>query len=266
MNSLKLYLKYISYSLQSQMQYRASFIMLAVANFFTSFIDFLGIWALVERFGTLKGFSLGEIAMFYGIVHISFSIAEAGARGFDVFARQVISGDFDRLLLRPQSTVLQILGQEFQLMRIGRFSQGLLVLLWGISYVKISLSILKLVLLIISILGGALLFSGLFVLQATMCFWSTQSLEIVNMVTYGGVETAQYPISIYKEALRNFFIFIVPLACINYFPLIKILGKTDALNSPYWISWISPLVCIFFFVLSLEIWKIGVRHYRSTGS
>lgn len=266
MDGFKLYFKYISYSLQSQMQYRASFIMMSIANFFTSFIDFLGIWALFSRFGTLKGFTISEVALFYGMVHIAFSIAEAGARGFDVFARQVISGDFDRILLRPRSTVLQILGQEFQLMRIGRFTQGLIVLLWAAATINLKWTVIKVLFIIVSILGGSLLFSGIFILQATLCFWSTQSLEVVNMVTYGGVETAQFPLSIYKEGLRNFFTFIIPLACINYFPVMGILNKSNYLGSPNWVSYLSPLAGVLFFVISLKVWSFGVKHYRSTGS
>ena len=36
----------------------------------------------------------------------------------------VASGDFDRLLVRPRSTVLQLLGQELALRRLGRLVQG----------------------------------------------------------------------------------------------------------------------------------------------
>ena len=48
-------------------------------------------------------------------------------------------------------------------------------------------------------------------LQATLAFWTTETLEIVNTVSYGGVETAQYPLSIYRPWFRHFFTFVVPL-------------------------------------------------------
>ena len=265
-NAIKLYLRYISVSIQSQMQYKASFIMMTIAHFAITFIDFIGVWVLFDRFGAIKGWKLPEIALFYGMIHMAFAIAETAARGFDSFDSQVRTGEFDRILLRPRSLVLQIIGQEFQLMRIGRFSQGFIVLSWAMWSLNNSLSFIKIMLIIISIFGGAFLFSGLFVLQATLSFWSVQSLEVVNMVTYGGVEIAQFPVTIYDSWFRKFFIFVVPLACINYFPAMGILNKADPLNSPAWLPWLSPIVGIVFFILALQVFKFGVRHYKSTGS
>jgi len=265
-NAIKLYLRYISVSIQSQMQYKASFIMMAIAHFAITFIDFIGVWVLFDRFGAIKGWNLPEIALFYGMIHMAFAIAEAGARGFDTFDSKVRTGEFDRILLRPRSLVLQIIGQEFQLMRIGRFTQGFIVLCWAMWSLNNSLSFIKVMLIIISILGGTFLFIGLFVLQATLSFWSVQSLEVVNMVTYGGVEIAQFPVTIYDSWFRKFFIFVVPLACVNYFPAMGVLNKTDPLNSPAWLPWVSPIIGIVFFILALQVFKFGVRHYKSTGS
>jgi len=99
--------------------------MMSVGNLAITAIEFLGIWALFSRFGSLGEWTLPEVALFYGMVHMAFAISEAAARGFDILHRQVRSGDFDRILLRPRSTVLQVMGLEFQLLRVGRFTQGL---------------------------------------------------------------------------------------------------------------------------------------------
>ena len=197
---------------------------------------------------------------------MGFAICEGWTRGFDVFPKLVRSGDFDRILLRPRSTVLQILGQDIQLMRFGRFIQGFIVLVWSLTRLNISWTLGKTLLLIGAILGGNFLFSGLIVLQATLSFWSIQSLEIMNSFTYGGVQAGQYPISIYKPWFRNVLIYLVPIASVNYFPAMNILGKADPLGYPYWIGWMSPFVGLTFFILSLYIWQFGVRHYSSTGS
>ncbi len=266
MNSIRLYFRYIGMTVRSQLQYRASFVMMAVGNFFMQFIEFVGIWALFSRFGTLKGWTIAEIAIFYGAINISFAVALGLGRGFDSFATQVISGDFDRILLRPRTTFFQVLAQDFRLIRIGRLTQGLIVLIWGAKNLAIIWSLAKVTLLVMSILSGVLLFTGLLVLQATMCFWSTQSLEVMNTFTDGGVETARWPISIYSQWFVKVFIFVIPLACVNYFPLIAILGRTDVLNSPIWLQWISPVAGALFLMISLVFWHFGVQHYRSTGS
>jgi viologen exporter family transport system permease protein len=52
-------------------------------------------------------------------------------------------------------------------------------------------------LVLFTVLGGACLFFGLIIMQATLAFWTTETLEIMNTLTYGGVESAQYPMAIY---------------------------------------------------------------------
>lgn len=266
MESLHLYCRYISLSIQSQMQYRASFVMLAIANFVTSFVEFFSTVALFGRFGTLRGWSLPEVALFYGIVHIAFSISEGAGRGFDVVHRYVRSGNFDRMLLRPRSIVLQILGQDFQMLRVGRLVQGTAVLLWAAASLKVAWTLSSVALVFLAIIGGAALFTGLFVLQATISFWSVDSIQVANNVTYGGVEAVQFPLPIYRKWLREFFIFIVPLATINYFPALTILNRADPLGYPSWLSWASPIIGVAFLFLTLQIFNFGIRHYHSTGS
>jgi ABC-2 type transport system permease protein len=117
-----------------------------------------------------------------------------------------------------------------------------------------------------AIAGGAALFAGLIVLQATLAFWTTETLEIMNAVTYGGVETTQYPLVIYRPWFRTFFTYAAPLATISYYPAIAILGRPDPLGSSLLFQYLSPAVGVVFLVLSLQVWKIGVRHYTSTGS
>src|SRR4030042_2077467 len=107
MNSVRLYFKYVSINLNSQMQYRASFIMMTTGNLLVTLIEFICIWALFARFSTLKGWSLWEIGLFYGMINMGLAISQVLARGFDIFALQVNSGEFDRTLLRPRTTVLQ---------------------------------------------------------------------------------------------------------------------------------------------------------------
>ena len=266
LDSLRLYLRYIDLSFRAQMQYRASFIMLSIGHFFINGGEFAGILVLFDRFQHLLDWRLEEVALFYGMVNMAFSLTDATSRGFDTFSNMVKSGNFDRLLLRPRSTALQLAGQELTLRRVGRFALGLLIFLWAALALELLWTPGLVLLVLATLLGGACLFYGLIVLQATLCFWTTEGLEIVNTVTYGGVETTQYPLSIYRPWFRRFFTYVIPLACISYYPGLAILGRADALGSSPLFQWLAPGVGFLFLVVCLQIWKLGVRHYRSTGS
>ena len=267
-NTWQLYWRYALISMRGQLQYRASFLMMVFGNLFATIMEFVGIWALFARFGSLRGWQLSEIALFYGMVGMAFAIAEAAARGFDSFGNMVKAGDFDRLLLRPRSTAFQVAAQELQLMRVGRFLQASVVLAWAITQLPSTQTFSSLLLIALSIAGGTCLFYGLEVLQATLSFWTIEGLEIMNTVTYGGTETAQYPLDIYNRWFQRFFTFVIPLACINYLPSRVLLhhGGAQPDSAAVAIAWLSPFVGVLFLLISLRIWNFGVRHYRSTGS
>ncbi|MBD3886581.1 ABC-2 family transporter protein [Phormidium tenue FACHB-886] len=266
MNSLRLYLRYISISFKAQMQYKVSFLLQTLGHLFATAIEFFGIWALFSRFSSIGTWTLAEVALFYGMVNISFACADALGRGFDVFGKMIKSGDFDRLLLRPRSTILQLLGIEFTLKRMGRFSQGLVIAGWSLKTLQIPLTLQTGWLLGSSLIGSVALFMGIVIVQATLTFWTIESLEVMNILSYGGVETAQYPFSIYSQWFQRFFTFFIPLTCVSYFPLLAVLGKANLFSVPLWFCYVSPIAGILFLMMALRLWKVGEQHYCSTGS
>jgi viologen exporter family transport system permease protein len=266
MDALRLYGHYASISLRGQLEYRASFVMQAIGQFFVTGVEFVAIVILFDRFGEIRGWTLYEVAFLYGLISVTYAAADAVSRGFDIFGNTVKYGEFDRLLLRPRSTVLQLFGQELTLRRVGRFGQGVAVLLFAIHGLEIGWSAGRLVLLVFTVACGASLFVGIIILQATSAFWTTESLEMWNAFTYGGVSMSQYPIEVYRSWFRRFFTFVIPIACINYFPGVAMLNRPDPLGTPLWVQWLAPLAGPAFLFVSIQVWKFGVRHYQSTGS
>ena len=70
---------------------------------------------MFQRFSSVKGFTYSQVVLCYGIMLLEFSIAEVYTRGFDVFPDMVRKGDFERVLVCPQSEILQILGSKMEL-------------------------------------------------------------------------------------------------------------------------------------------------------
>jgi len=260
---MKLYFKYMGILLKSQMEYRVSLLMVLIGQFLISFTVFAGLYFLFERFGNISGWNLYEVALCFSIINVAFSFSECFIRGFDSFSKIIRLGEFDRLLLRPRSTVIQVMGSMLELSRIGRLLQGISIFVIAILNLNIHWTILKILLLILVFVSGVFVFSGIFIITATICFWTIQGIEVANILTHGGREFAQYPLSIYKKWFARFFTFIIPFGCVNYLPLMYILDKEQGSSI---ISLISPLYGITFIIPALFIWSIGVKHYKSTGS
>ena len=263
---VKLYFNLISAILRSQMQYRASFIMQIISQFIVTFTDFIAIMFIFGKFSDIKGWSLWEVGLLYGMTSVSFASAEMVARGFDLFSRMIRLGDFDRILLRPSGIFIQLITADFDLRKIGRILQGLVVLIFSWKMLEIGVVPIKLIFLLAAIINGIIFYMAILIAGATICFWSVESTELQNMFTYGGVEATSYPIPIYRTWFRNIMIFIVPLAFVNYFPALFILGKPDPLGLPYFMRFLFPLASAFVMIPAIKFWNYGVKHYQSTGS
>ena len=188
-----LYLRFAATHFRAQMQYPGALALQIVGSALFTAIEFVGLWALLDRFGNVRGWELADVAVLYGLVMVGFSTAEATGRGFDTFHRQVQRGDFDRVLLRPRHTVLQVAGAEFAFHRAGRWLNGAAILAWGLFNAGIAWSPARVILLAETIAGVTVLFLGVFVATAAVTFWTVQSLELLAIVSNGSVDAASYP-------------------------------------------------------------------------
>lgn len=258
---MRLYKRYFLIHLKSQMQYKASFFMTFGAQFISSFTAFFAIYFMFSRFNEVEGFTFTEVLLCFSVVLSAFSLAESFARGFDHFATMIGNGEFDRILLRPRNLIIQVLGSTIDFTRLGRLFQSLVVLLYAIPKSGIEWTFTKAVLLFLMIICGAVVFTGLFIIYASVCFFTTEGLEVMNIFTDGGREFGRYPFSVYGKNILLIFTFIVPLALFQYYPLLYLIGRSDNI-----LYFFSPLISTLFLIPCLMVWKIGLRHYKSTGS
>lgn len=258
---MKLYLTYLSIHIKSQMQYKTSLLLTMLGQFLVSFSAFLGMYFMFERFHAVEGFSFSEVLLCFAAVLMSFSLAECFARGFDGFARMLANGEFDRILVRPRSEVFQVLAARLELSRAGRLLQAVAVLVYAIPASGVVWSADKVLTLVLMIVCGTLVFSGLFVIYAALCFFTTEGLEFMNIFTDGGREFGAYPFSVYGKDVLRFLTFIIPLALFQYYPFLYLVGRS---NSVWYM--LLPLLSLLFLVPCRMLFKIGLRHYKSTGS
>lgn len=256
---MKLYAKYFMIQLKSAMEYKTSFFLTCIGQFLVSFNVFLGVYFMFQRFQTVEGFTYQEVLLCFGITLMEFSLAETVARGFDLFSVMIRKGEFDRIMVRPRNEILQVLGSHMEFTRIGRMLQAVVMFAYGISASNILWTIPKVLTVIFMLIGGTVVFSGIFLVFASLCFFTLEGLEFMNILTDGAREYGKYPVNIYGKNVLRFCTFIVPYALIQYYPLTYLLDCGKA-----WYS-LLPLAACLFLLPCLLLWKCGVRHYTSCG-
>ena len=256
-----LYLKYFSMHLKSALEYKKAFIISVFSKTATSLFSVLSIIFLFDKFGSIDGYTFENVLICFSVSYLGYSIAECFFRAFDHFDRTLGNGDFDRMLVRPKNLILQVLGSEIEFDRIGRAMVALVIFIIVLARQPVLLKADKLITIALMIIGTIIIYAALFILKAGVTFFTTQSLEIMNIFTDGVRDLAQYPLSVYKKWVLDFFTYILPIALVNYFPLLYVIGKTD--NKLYMLL---PILSIFFIIPCYMVWKIGLKKYKSIGS
>lgn len=259
---MKLYRKYLSLQIKSAFEYRTSLIFDIISSTLTTIGVFFGIILLFQKYQTVGGYSIDEVLITYSMVYGAFALSECIFRGFDQFDKLVRSGELDRLLIRPRSIFIQVLGYKCEFNKIGRILFSIGILIYSLINAGIAWTAMKVVTVLLMFFGSVIIFAGLFLLFSSVSIFTVDGIEFMNVVTNGGRDLCEYPIDIYGTFFRKVFTYIIPLGCVNYLPLQYLLGYESAtlLNA------LCPLFGIIFFIVCYFVFRWALTKYKSTGS
>jgi ABC-2 type transport system permease protein len=263
---LTIYRKMVGARIRGDFQYRASFVLFCAGQFGAAFLDFLAVAVIFGQVDDLAGWSLAEVAFLYGTTGVAFNLADIFVSEVEFLADRIRTGTFDRLLLRPVSPLLQLVAEEFALRRAAKLVQAVAVLVASIALVDVDWTLGRVLAIPALIASGTVIFSAVWVIAATLAFWTTEASETANAFTYGGSFMTQYPFGVYGRWFRRLLGFVIPLAFVNYFPALYVLGRSDTLGAPAFTKFLSPVVAVVMVAMAAFAWRRGLRRYSSTGS
>ena len=263
-SGLSLYLRSARAAMRAKMQYKGDFVAGLLLYAALSATDFLMIAAILTRFPRLGGWDVYEVGLLYGMASIAMGLYRTFGAELHEFERYLVRGEFDVLLLRPWPTLLTLLGRNVEPERLGNALQGAIILSLcakrlmdagaldplEVAYVAAA-----------SILGTLVPFS-LALITAAAGFWVVRIGELQTFVMYAPVSASHYPLTIYPGWLRALLTGVLPVGFMNFVPVQYLLGK----GGGPWALWLSPLVIAAFSVLAYGCWRLGERHYHSTGT
>lgn len=257
---MKLYWKFFSIHLKSEMAYPASFFLSCAGRLLLTINALAGIGLMMWRFGAIGDYTAGEVLLGFGVVMTAFNIAECFARGFDVFSKIVREGTFDRLVVRPRGLVFQVICQDTRMASLPNIVLGIAVIAYGVSVSGIAWTVPKALVLLSMVACGSLLFFGVFLVYAALCFFTMEGLEFINIFTDGIRTFSQFPFDIYGKGVLFFTTAVMPMAMVQYWPLQYLMGKGRAIYGMF------PVLSLWFLIPCWLAWRLGIRHYASAGS
>lgn len=250
--------------IRSALAYPASFWILTFSSTFITLLDFVGLALMFHSIDRLGGFDLREVALLYGASGLGIGLADLTIGSVEQIGAHIRTGSLDTMLIRPVPLLVQVCADKFALRRLGRISQALVVFGWGASAVDWTPS--RGVVALLMTLGSYGLFFALFTGFSCLQFWFGDASEVANAFTYGGNTITQYPLAIFPRELVVGMTFVLPLAFVNWYPCLYLLGREDPFGMPGWFALLPVPVALVMLAVAAAVFRLGVRHYTSTGS
>ena len=266
MGELRAYAALLGGKARSMASYRTSFAIELLSNLGSTVLDVVTVFVLYRATAMVGGFTLAESLLMTGLTAAGFVLADLTVGNIDDLKRYVRAGTLDTVLIRPLRVLPQLICMDLPLRKLLRLAFGVFVYVAALVANHVPWTPARLALAVVAPIAAAVFFGAIFVLTASLAFWWVESGEIGAAFTYGGRDFTSYPTSVYQGWFRDLFAYALGFGFVAYQPALVLLGRRDPLGLPGWAGYLSPLVCLPATLVAAVVWRVGVRHYRSTGS
>lgn len=259
---LQLFLAYFTQYAKVRLSYRADFLLGLATSMAATVFAFGFVYVLFTRIPRLSGWSFEEMLFLYGFSLIPFGLFNIISLNlYDFGNNYVIEGKFDRVLLRPVSSLFQVVFEAFRVESLHEVLTGLLAIAWAAHRMNFDWHALDIALLFFFGFCGAVIYFAVFLMLVSVSFWLEDRIGIAppvwNLIAFG-----RYPLSIYSPAIQFLLSWIIPFGFATFYPTARLLRRAEF----YAYAWLIPVVAATFLALSFAVWNRGVRNYASTGS
>ncbi len=261
MGNLRLYFRFIRMHLRENLQYRGWPAQLLLTLFHT-LTDPLEMLLMFVRFKSVGEWTSDRVMLMYGLTVCAFGLAELFSRGLDLLPFQIQNGSFDRVMLRPRSTLFQAMTLRFDLNRLSRALGGMLMIVLALIRMHVHVTCVDVLMLALALAGGYLVYTGIFMLVCAVSFFTIRSLGLSYIFTNGSYQVAKVAPDYLPQWLKCLFFYILPMLPFCYLPAAAVCGW----GVPTWTGFLALPAGLAFFFVSWVAWCFGVKRYQSTGS
>ncbi len=254
--------EYFAQYAKVRVSYRGDFIVSLVTSFAATIFSLLFLVILFRNATQLKGWRFEEVLFLYGFSLIPYGLFNVISLNlYDFGNNYIIEGKFDRVLLRPVSSLFQVLFETFRLESFQEVATGTFCMWWATVRLHVTWTPFKIAELLFFGLCAAIIYVSIFLILSTVSFWFEDRIgvhpPVWNVIAFG-----RYPLSIYSGAVQFFLCWIIPFGLASFYPSVRLLGRAV---TPEYIRFV-PVVAVAFLTGAIALWNFGTRHYSSTGS
>lgn len=224
---------------------------------FILFVIFL--LALFSRVTVLAGYSGLQVVFFFLTFNLLDTVTQLFFREVYRFRQLVVSGDFDLVLIKPMNALFRALAggaDPLDLLMLVPYVGAIIVAAVRLNMINFTNVLLYLLL----FLNGFIIATGFHILVLALAVVTTE-VDHTIMIYRDLTSMGRVPVDIYREPLRSFITFVIPVGIMITLPAKALLG----LVTPVSVLSAFAVGAIFLFI-SLRIWRYALSFYTSASS
>ena len=257
-----LFADYFAQYAKVRVSYRGDFFV-SLATSFAATIFALGfVIVLFKKVPQIGGWRFEEVLFLYGFSLIPYGFFNIISLNLYEFGNNyIIEGKFDRVLLRPVSSLFQVLFETFRIESVQEIATGTFCMVYASHQLGIPWTPARFAMLFFFGACASIIYVSVFLMLTTVSFWFEDRIgvhpPVWNMMAFG-----RYPLTIYNPIVQFFLCWIIRFGLASFYPSVRMLGRTV---SPAYAPMV-PVVAAVFLTVAISLWNLGTRHYSSTGS
>ncbi|MDP2649603.1 MAG: ABC-2 family transporter protein [bacterium] len=214
---------------------------------------------LESKTKVIGGFTLPQIIFFFATFNLIDTLGQFFLREVYRFRSYVISGYFDYILTKPISSLFRSLLGGSDVLDLFLLFISLLFIIFTFGKIAPA-SIFNIILYISFIFNGLLIALSFHTFVLSIGILTTE-VDNTIMLYRDLTQMGRIPIDLYKEPVRGFLTFIIPVGVMMTFPAKAIMGFLS-----FTLISASFLIGISLFFLSIYFWRYSLRYYSSASS
>jgi ABC-2 type transport system permease protein len=220
---------------------------------------------LAERFAGIGAWTRDQIAFMLGYATLVSGLLNMFF-GYNVLiiSRRLGRGQLDHTLLQPQPIWMSLLTEGFMPFSSSSvIVPGVGLLVWAASRMALPVTPGWLALLALNLAGSSAVVLAFAFLWGSLAFWAPRAAEEISSSSVQLLSQLKaFPLDGLGLLLRGGLVTILPVGFVAWYPCRALLG----LDRSPWAGWITPLAAIVIAMVTMWIFRKGLRHYGRTGS
>ncbi len=224
---------------------------------FVFFLFFLVI--LISRTQIFAGYNLWQVILFYLTFNFIDSSTQMIFREVYRFRQQVVSGNFDLILVKPVNSLFRALFGGADLLDMITLLPFLIFVAVAAAHLP-SISIIGIIFYILLVVNSLWIAASFHIIVLALAILTTE-IDHAIMIYRDFTGMGKLPVDIYGEPLRSFVTFVIPVGIMMTFPAKALMGVLS----------VSGIISAFLlsttvFLFSLFLWRYALRRYTSASS